>query len=382
MSRYEPSPAPLNPKNLPEYVMRELRRVANVVADLDASLSAAASGGAPIGASYVTINAEASLSNERVLSASTGLVIRDRSTSNVVVMELDMPAMTAKSSSAVDLYYLAFDPSASAHVRVPGNALPGGATSSFPTDVTAGQTVVFNGSDWKATHVAIGELPPGVPSIYDDEFNYGTTLDTTGARGPGAKAWEAAPYYHWPAGSMTSGLTIQDGWLRMESSRTLVETRYCMDLGTRSTSFSITCRFYRSGGMQNYSNVSIGIGESSATTGMATAIYFEHKFTTARRFEVGKYTPSFSSLYISATQDTVQYDTFPVYVRFKFWPDAYRIQWAYSIPFWTTAVSRSLNLDFSLGRPRWLLLRNYCSSVGIAAATPLVGAWDFVRVRT
>lgn len=125
MSRYEPSPAPLESKSLPEYVMRELRRVANVVAQLDASLSAAVSGGAPIGASYITVNAEASLSNERALSASTGLVVRDRSTSSVVVLELDVPALTSKSSSSTALYFLAFDASASAHVRVPGDAMPG-----------------------------------------------------------------------------------------------------------------------------------------------------------------------------------------------------------------------------------------------------------------
>lgn len=186
--KYQPTPAPLGANALPEYVLRELRRVGNVIntgfENLEASLSAVA-------AAAIQVSASAGM---RVYSATAG----------VVVLELDGSNLTSRSSSQTELYYLAWDASASHAFRVPGDAMPGagggggGASTldgltdvSFSASPVAGDILIYDGASW------VRGIPTREPSVIkvsdanasDDYFHYGSSLDTSGARFSGAKAW-------------------------------------------------------------------------------------------------------------------------------------------------------------------------------------------------
>lgn len=98
LRRYEPSPAPLNERNLPEYVLRELRRIAFAFQEYSENIAAVESS---LSAISVNITAEPGLS----VSASTKV-------------KLDISALTTASLSLSDKVVLAYDASASAHVKV------------------------------------------------------------------------------------------------------------------------------------------------------------------------------------------------------------------------------------------------------------------------
>lgn len=71
------------------------------------------------------------------------------------------------------------------------------------TSQTTGQVLTWNGTKWTNETVSGGggtevlvlggnigpDVHPGTPTPWDDEFEHGTSLDTTGARFPGANAW-------------------------------------------------------------------------------------------------------------------------------------------------------------------------------------------------
>jgi hypothetical protein len=109
LRRYEPAPAPLNERNLPEYVLRELRRIAFAFQEYAEAIDAGGGGG---GGAPVTHGPGLSVSGSYQIL-------------------LDVGSLTEKSTSTSDLVLLAFDPSASAHVKVPVPALPSGGGAPF-----------------------------------------------------------------------------------------------------------------------------------------------------------------------------------------------------------------------------------------------------------
>lgn len=163
--KYVPNAAPLNPGTLPEYVLRELRRIGDVVNKnfeaVEASLSVVAA--TPAGSE---------------ISASAGLHVYS-ATAGVVVLELDGSNLTSRSESVQELYYFAWDSSQSAAVRVPGDSLPGsggGAASTATVEAelvtvvrintaqSASYNVVFSLSWQEALVDTLGAYSGGTPT--------------------------------------------------------------------------------------------------------------------------------------------------------------------------------------------------------------------------
>jgi hypothetical protein len=98
----------------------------------------------------------------------------------------------------------------------------GSTTLSGLTDVSLasladGQVLTYDqaSSKWKNKAdpggAPIIDTPPASPTAWDDEFNTGTGLDTTGSRRVGANAWSYLSGTSWPVATLTVG----SGWLRI-----------------------------------------------------------------------------------------------------------------------------------------------------------------------
>lgn len=75
-----------------------------------------------------------------------------------------------------------------------------------------GQFLSYNSaaSKWENTDVILDFLPVS-PTAWDDEFNTGSGLDTTGSRFAGANAWSYLSGTSWPV----ANLTVANSWLRV-----------------------------------------------------------------------------------------------------------------------------------------------------------------------
>jgi hypothetical protein len=83
------------------------------VGETVADLSASAGGGAPTDAGYITVGAEPSLSNERVLVAGQGVRITDNGPGSTIVAELNMQfneIPTGSINGSNTTFTLSFDP--------------------------------------------------------------------------------------------------------------------------------------------------------------------------------------------------------------------------------------------------------------------------------
>jgi hypothetical protein len=154
LSKYTPSPAPLNKDTLPEYVLRELNRIGGLFQQysekfdqVDASLSAAGGGG---------------LTDHNSLSGIQGGTVGEYyhlTSAEYAALgasgAIDFPSLsaTALSASTTELYYLAWNPSASAKFLVAGSAMPGA-----------------GGGGGSGSSPVSPDDYPASPSAYDDEF--------------------------------------------------------------------------------------------------------------------------------------------------------------------------------------------------------------------
>lgn len=97
-------------------------------------------------------------------------------------------------------------------------ALPGGLGGGDAGDAyyveADGLVYIWDGTAWPASGTGVRvssaasgiDAPPAVPTAWDDEFDFGSSMDTAGARRPGANAWVMSQL------SGTAGTeTIQEG---------------------------------------------------------------------------------------------------------------------------------------------------------------------------
>lgn len=363
--KYQPTPAPLGANTLPEYVLRELRRVGNVIntgfENLEASLSALAAIPA------VAVSASAGM---RVYSATAG----------VVVLELDGANLTSRSSSQTELYYLAWDASMSHAVKVPGNAMPGGGAGGLPTG-SDGHAVFYSGTTAVAVPRGGGpDIGPVAPNQINDEFETGTSLDVAGTRFTGAVAWTKTGQ---------GGVWIEpwDSMLKVECSATGGAASgsciFIIDSGTLSTSFILTAKFSRfdnTTSVTNFARCYLGIADASISTAENVVtgknLQLWQVYSTGRKVELTQ--NPFASIAVTGSLDTENWETLPIYLRFRGNGTTLKAQYSFNGNEWIDVTT--ITVATYLTGIRWVTLGVRGPDTVASGAAPFRVSIDFVRL--
>ena len=229
--------------------------------------------------------------------------------------------------------------------------------------------------DWYPRRHAM-DAPLQDPHPCNDEFDFGTDIDTAGARFKGARGWTVQ--------RQSSGAVrkVENGCLTLAL---IADTHnflaYMALPDFPSSNWEIVCRMARRPIGGDFDSVRFGISDGISDASPWNTVHWEWKYTSGFKAEFSKVSPSFSSLGItSAFSYPVTGDW--IYGRFIGDSTTYNMDLSLNGVLWDRYVTRTIATDFPNGI-KFLHIASQAANAGVGSAFGLQHqvAWDYIRVR-